>query len=140
MANLDREEFDEEMDRREFRRKRRVQNQVIAYISAVIMLAVILAGAGLGIHKGITAWNDKKEAQELQAQMEEMSANQEDQVVVEAPVETEEPVVEEEKNQLDEIVDACIAEMPLEDKVAGLFIITPEALTYYYGTFHSYFH
>ena len=129
MANLDREEFDEEMDRREFRRKRRVQNQVIAYISAVIMLAVILAGAGLGIHKGITAWNDKKEAQELQAQMEEMSANQEDQVVVEAPVETEEPVVEEDKSQLDEIVDACIAEMPLEDKVAGLFIITPEALT-----------
>ena len=129
MANLDIEEFDEEMDRREFRRKRRVQNQVIAYISAVIMLAVILAGAGLGIHKGITAWNDKKEAQELQAQMEEMSANQEDQVVVEAPVETEEPVVEEEKSQLDEIVDACIAEMPLEDKVAGLFIITPEALT-----------
>ena len=129
MANLDREEFDEEMDRREFRRKRRVQNQVIAYISAVIMLAVILAGAGLGIHKGITAWNDKKEAQELQAQMEEMSANQEDQVVVEAPVETEEPVVEEEKSQLDEIVDACIAEMPLEDKVSGLFIITPEALT-----------
>ena len=61
--------------------------------------------------------------------MEEMSANQEDQVVVEAPVETEEPVVEEEKSQLDEIVDACIAEMPLEDKVAGLFIITPEALT-----------
>ena len=129
MADLDREEFDEEMDRREFRRKRRVQNQVIAYISAVIMLAVILAGAGLGIHKGITAWNDKKEAQELQAQMEEMSANQEDQVVVEAPVETEEPVVEEEKSQLDEIVDACIAEMPLEDKVSGLFIITPEALT-----------
>ena len=129
MANLDREEFDEEMDRREFRRKRRVQNQVIAYISAVIMLAVILAGAGLGIHKGITAWNEKKGAQELQAQMEEMSANQEDQVVVEAPVETEEPVVEEEKSQLDEIVDACIAEMPLEDKVAGLFIITPEALT-----------
>lgn len=129
MADLDREEFDEEMDRREFRRKRRVRNQVIAYISAVIMLAVILAGAGLGIHKGITAWNDKKEAQELQAQMEEMSANQEDQVVVEAPVETEEPVVEEEKSQLDEIVDACIAEMPLEDKVAGLFIITPEALT-----------
>lgn len=129
MADLDREEFDEEMDRREFRRKRRVRNQVIAYISAVIMLAVILAGAGLGIHKGITAWNDKKEAQELQAQMEEMSANQEDQVVVEAPVETEEPVVEEEKSQLDEIVDACIAEMPLEDKVAGLLIITPEALT-----------
>ena len=73
MANLDREEFDEEMDRREFRRKRRVQNQVIAYISAVIMLAVILAGAGLGIHKGITAWNDKKEAQELQAQIERKS-------------------------------------------------------------------
>ena len=128
MADLDREEFDEEMDRREFRRKRRVRNQVIAYVSAVIMLAVILIGAGLGIHRVIAAWNDKKQAEELQAQMEEMSA-QEEQVAVEAPVETEEPVEEEQKSQLDEIVDACIAEMPLEDKVAGLFIITPEALT-----------
>ena len=128
MADLDREEFDEEMDRREFRRKRRVRNQVIAYVSAVIMLAVILTGVGLGIHRVIAAWNDKKQAEELQAQMEEMSA-QEEQVAVEAPVETEEPVEEEQKSQLDEIVDACIAEMPLEDKVAGLFIITPEALT-----------
>lgn len=129
MADLDREEFDEELDRREYRRKRRVRNQVTAYISAVVMLAVILTGAGLGIHKGIAAWNDKKQAQELQAKMEEMSAESGEQVVVEAPVETEEPAAKEEKSQLDEIVDARIAEMPLEDKVAGLFIITPEALT-----------
>ena len=128
MADLGREEFDEGMDRREFRRKRRIRNQVIAYISAIIILAIILTGAGLGIHRGIAAWNDKKQAEELQAQLEEMSADQEEQVVVEAPVETEEPV-QEEKSHLDEIVDSRIEEMPLEDKVAGLFIITPEALT-----------
>lgn len=129
MADLDREEFDEEMDRREFRRKRRVRNQVITYISAVIILAVILTGAGLGIHKAIEAWSDKKQAEEIRAQMEEMNADQEEQAVVEAPVETQEPPAEEEKSQLDEIVDACIETMPLEDKVAGLFLITPEALT-----------
>lgn len=128
MADLGREEFDEDMDRREFRRKRRIRNQVIAYISAIIILAIILTGAGLGIHRGIAAWNDKKQAEELQAQLEEMSADQEEQVAVEAPVETEEPV-QEEKSHLDEIVDSRIEEMPLEDKVAGLFIITPEALT-----------
>ena len=128
MADLGREEFDEDMDRREFRRKRRIRNQVIAYISAIIILAIILTGAGLGIHRGIAAWNDKKQAEELQTQLEEMSADQEEQVAVEAPVETEEPV-QEEKSHLDEIVDSRIEEMPLEDKVAGLFIITPEALT-----------
>ena len=129
MADLDKEKMDEELDRREFRRKRRVRNQIIVYISAVIMLALILTGAGMGIHRGIAVWKDKKEAAELKAQLEEMSAQQEEPVVVEAPVETQEPEVKEEKSQLDEIVDSCIAEMPLEDKVAGLFMITPEALT-----------
>lgn len=126
MADLDREEFDQE-DRRELRRKRRIRNQIIAYISAVLMLAVILTGAAIGIHKAVTAMNDKKHAKELQEQLEAMSAQQEEPVVVEAPEET--PAAEEEKSKLDMIVDNCIAEMPLEDKVAGLFIITPEALT-----------
>lgn len=127
MANSNREEFNE-MDRREFRRKRRIRNQIISYISAGIILAVIIGGAGIGIHKGLDILKDKKNAAKLKEQLEEMSAEQEEQVVVEAPEETQNPV-EEEITPLDEIVNARITEMPIEDKVAGLFIITPEALT-----------
>lgn len=129
MADLDRENMDEEMDRREFRRKRRVRNQIISYVVTGIVLAAVIAGASVGVHKAVTVLNDKKHAKELQEQLDELSEAAAEPVVVEAPVAEEEQEPQEEKSQLDEIVDACIAEMPLEDKVAGLFIITPEALT-----------
>ena len=124
MANN--EAFDEEIDRREYRRKRRVRNQIIAYAVLVIFLAVLIVGGIIGVSKIMTGMRDKQQAEELQKQLEELS-KEEEPAIVEAPVETEEPV--EEKDYLDEIVDACIAEMPIEDKVAGLFMITPEALT-----------
>lgn len=135
MANRDREEieesYEEEYDekelRRQWRHKRRIRNQIIAYIVTGILLVGIIAGAGIGVHTAVRAMNDKKHAEELQAQLEELEETEP--VVVEAP---EEPIAEEpveEKSYLDEIVDACISEMPLEDKVKGLFIITPEALT-----------
>ena len=136
MANRDREEieesYEEEYDekelRRQWRHKRRIRNQIIAYIVTGILLVGIIAGAGIGVHTAVTAMNDKKHAEELQAQLEELEETEP--VVVEAPEEpvAEEPV-EEPIDYLDEIVDACISEMPLEDKIKGLFIITPEALT-----------
>lgn len=129
MADIRKEEFDEEMERREFRHKRRVRNQMISYIFAVVFFAAIIVGASFGVHKILTVMNDKKQAKLLQEQLEEMAESQIDPVVVEAPDSSEEPAEEGEKSYLDEIVDACIAEMPIEDKVAGLFFITPEALT-----------
>lgn len=119
--------LEEEMERREFRRKRRVRNQIISYVTVVVLLAGLATGGFFGVQQIMTTMNDKKQAEELKQQLEEL-AEVEEPAVVEAPVETEAPV-EEEKSYLDEIVDACIAEMPIEDKVAGLFIITPEALT-----------
>ena len=127
MADIDREEFDEEMDRREFRRRRRAKNQLIAYLVAGVMLLVILVGAGLGVHTAVTAMNDKKHAEELQEQLKELSESEP--VIVEAPEETVSEEQEETLDPLDEIVEGCISEMPIEDKVAGLFMITPEALT-----------
>ena len=82
MADTDRDEEFDEIDRREYRRKRRMKNQIIAYVSATVIMAVVIAGAGIGIHKGITSYQDKKNARELQAQLEEMSAQQEEPVVV----------------------------------------------------------
>lgn len=124
MANN--EVFDEEIDRREYRRKRRIRNQIIAYTVLVVVLALLIIGGIIGVSKIMSGVRDKQQAEELQKQLEELS-QEEAPVVVEAPTASEEPV--EEKSYLDEIVDACIAEMPVEDKVAGLFMITPEALT-----------
>lgn len=125
MANN--EALEEEMDRREFRRKRRVRNQIIAYVVFFVLLAGIIGGAVFGISRLLSSVNDKKHAEELQKQLQELSEMEAEPEVVEAPAESAEP--EAEQDYLGEIVDACISEMPLEDKVAGLFMITPEALT-----------
>lgn len=127
MAN--REALVEETDRRVYRHKRRVRNQVICYIVLVLILIGLVVGSVIGIRKIMSVISDKKHAQELQKQLEELSEQEEAQPVVEAPAEVSEPPEEIETNYLDEIVNSCISEMPLEDKVAGLFIITPEALT-----------
>lgn len=128
MANN--ESFDQEMDRREYRHRRRVRNQIIAYIVAAIVVVGLLIGAAFGIKHVMSVLEDKKHAEELQQQLEELSEMEVEAPVIEAPVEEpEEEEPAEEKSYLDEIVDSCISEMPLEDKVAGLFMITPEALT-----------
>lgn len=127
----DPEEYEgEAVDRREYRRKRRIHNQIIAYICAVVVLVGIAAGVGIGIHSGLSSYRDKKNAEELQQQLDAMSEQEEEPVVVEAPeasAEAEEPT--EELSPLDEVVYAQIETMPIEDKVAALFIVTPEALT-----------
>lgn len=117
----------DERERRELRRKRRVKNQIIAYAVLILILVGLITGGIVGISKIISVIKDKKQAEELQRQLEELSDAEEEPPVVEAPEEPMEP--EEEKDYLGEIVESSISEMPLKDKVAGLFMITPEALT-----------
>lgn len=127
MANNEELDVEAEVDRREYRRKRRVKNQIIAYTVLAVFLIAVIVGGIIGVSSVMKSVNDKKQAEELQKQLDELSQMQEEQAVVEAPSESAEPV--EEIDYLDEIVNASIAEMPIEDKVAGLFMITPEALT-----------
>lgn len=117
----------EDMDRKLYRHKRRVRNQVIAYIVLFIILAGVIAGGITGIRKVMQIINDKKQAEELQKQLEELDEPENDQAVVEPPIEEEPPA--ENTDWLEEIVTPYIAEMTLESKVAGLFMITPEKLT-----------
>lgn len=131
-------EFQEE-DKREFRRKRRLRNQILAYVSLVVILAVVITGGYFGIKAVSNAMEEKaqqKQAEEALAMAEslaeettEASEPSEEEVVVEEETTTE--VIEEytEEDLLNEIVESCISEMSLEDRVAGLFMITPEALT-----------
>ncbi len=125
MANN--EEIDDKIDRREYRHKRRVRNQIIAYTTLGVFLAGVIAGGTIGVSRLMSSMKDRKQAEELQKQLEELSQAEQEQVVVAAPEES--PEATEETNYLDIIVNTSIAEMPLEDKVAGLFVVTPEALT-----------
>ena len=130
-------EIQSEEDKREFRRKRRVRNQIIAYVSLVMVLLLVTVAGFFAIKAGSAALTEKK-----QQKLEEEAlaqATEETTQTVEGETESEpETVIEEETSTvveysdeelLDEIVDACISEMSLEDKVAGLFIVTPEELT-----------
>lgn len=126
--DYDEREYDE-MDydeRREYRRRRRIRNQIIVYVTVVIFVVAIVAGAVLGITTVTKRVSEKKQAEELAKQLEQMT--QEEEAVVEPPTPVEEEPVQE-VDWLEELVNTSVESMPLEDKVAGLFVVTPEAIT-----------
>lgn len=121
------ENANNEVEKRELRRKRRMRSQMIVYsiaALAVIMIAVLII-------LGVKTLAGKQEIVE--------SVQESQQVVLEDVVASEEEIVppsEEEvipvktpEQMLDEFIDEIVAQMPLEDRVAGLFFVTPEAIT-----------
>lgn len=132
---------DELLQKREARRKRRQRNTILAYLVVIILIALVAFGI-LGLIQLIskqpkapkpTPSQTEAPTSESESTEEEPSSETSEEVSSE-PEETEPVVVElteEEKRQqrLDQIVDDLIVEIPLEDKVAGLFIVTPEQLT-----------
>ncbi len=122
--DFDREETSEE--RRERRHKRRVRSQIIVYITVVIFILLLILGAFLGVKKLQAMWKNRQAQIVEQQQEEEAQAEEESSVTVSEP---EEVQVQSRDEMLEEIVNSCISEMPIEDKVAGLFMITPEQLT-----------
>ncbi|MBR1853566.1 MAG: beta-N-acetylhexosaminidase [Lachnospiraceae bacterium] len=121
------------MEKREARRRRRKQSQRVAYISMAVFLAVLIVGVSLAV--GIHIRNGRKQEiaqQEQQQQKVDALFASEEEIVLtqDGEVDSTELVTEMTPEQkLDEIVNAGIEVMPLEDKVAGLFIVTPEAIT-----------
>ncbi|MCM1101744.1 MAG: beta-N-acetylhexosaminidase [Clostridium sp.] len=117
-----------QQDRREIRRKRRIRNQVLAYATVLIFIIAIATGIVFGV-RYLTGESRKRE-QEKQDQVNQLLETEESLPDPEPEPEPSEEVAEltpEEK--LDQIVNAGIEVMPLEDKVAGLFIVTPESIT-----------
>lgn len=111
-----------EMERREIRHRRRVRNQIIAYISLAVVVIAMVVGGIVTVKHFAKKSADKKQKEELAKQLEELQESEE-------PVTISEPESVAETDQLDAKIEACISEMPLEDKVAGLFMITPESIT-----------
>ncbi len=115
-----------QQDRREARRKRRQRNQIMAYMTVLVFIIVLSLGIVLGVKQLTQTAREREEIQ--QEKVDEVFATEETiEVPEEMPTETVVELSPEEK--LDQIVNAVIEVMPLEDKVAGLFVVTPEAIT-----------
>lgn len=127
----DEDEEDDEEDRRSYRRRRRIRNQVISYsVVAVLLGAVIACGVLVG-RNIVVSLNEKKQAQaEMERQMqEEQEAEANREIVIDTPETLTEEPEETQEDYLGELVDSYLSEMLVEDKVAGLFIVKPEAIT-----------
>lgn len=116
-----------QQDKREERRKRRVRNQVISYLVLAVLILILAVGAVLGVRAVTAGMEEKREsAQSSQASIEEILKSEE---AIVTPEPTPEVVELTPQQKLDGIVEEGISVMPLEDKVAGLFIVTPESIT-----------
>ncbi len=133
------EEMNLEQERREIRRKRRVRNQIIAYTTICVLVAGLIAGGLIAVKYAVGAYSNKQQQEDVMAQIEEeITVEEEENPIIEDVVLTEPEVVPEvipevveptPEEKADEIVNAAIEVMSLEDKVAGLFIVTPESIT-----------
>lgn len=123
------EEMNREQERREARRKRRVRNQIVAYTVVGLLFIGVAVGSVLTGKYVLDRQNEKKQQEELMAQIQEEMDAAEDEIVLTEPEilpEIAEPTPEEREEA---IINSAIEVMPLEDKVAGLFIVTPESIT-----------
>lgn len=114
-----------QQDRREERRKRRQRNQIAAYITLIVLIAALATGI-VFLVRFLTQRGQTDTAANNQSKVEEILASEET-IQMQEPAQTTEQLTNEQR--LDEIVNAGIEVMPLEDKVAGLFIVTPESIT-----------
>ncbi|MCM1191063.1 MAG: beta-N-acetylhexosaminidase [Butyrivibrio sp.] len=127
---------DKQQEKREARRKRRIRNQIVSYMAVMLLIAAGAVGVVFGARQITESRQAQKEDQKnSQAVLDDFLASEPDlpspPSESDLPAEsTPEPVPELTPEQrLDEIVDSLIEVMPLEDKVAGLFIVTPESIT-----------
>lgn len=120
----------EEDDRRAYRRRRRIRNQIIVYSVVMVFVAAVVAG---GVYVGrniVGAVKEKRLVEEEARLQEQLQAEQEAEAAHDVVIDAPETIdIEPEVDYLGDVVESQISAMPLEDKVAGLFIVTPEAIT-----------
>lgn len=136
----DEEEIDDEDDdeaeswnnedmKRALRRSRRIRNQILAYAVVIVLIAGALGGAFWGGSKLFRKFQANKQNKEQQEEMTDIEQEEEPVVDIESSPEEEAQSEDVPLSPLDEIVTARIAEMPLVDKVAALFLVAPEQIT-----------
>lgn len=119
----DKDYSEERSAKRVVRRKRRIRNQIIAYIVMLMLVAAFVCGAVYG-GKRLVRFIDSRRA----AQPVEEDQPPQEVIEVNAPTVTPEPEPEPEVNPVDEVARYYIDQMTTEEKVAGLFFVTPESM------------
>lgn len=117
----------EEIDKRIVRRRKRMHSQIAAYVTLLLIIGIIIGGgvfAYILLKDNVKPVNNPND--QIAEHLDSLTDNEGDIVTPNFVSAAEEPTPEE---KLDEIIDAAIESMPLEDRVAGLFIVTPEGLT-----------
>lgn len=125
----------EELTSREARRRRRIRSQIAAYITLGIIVVLAVCGIIFGVKavmKGMASYDEKvsealaeaeSNAEAMQSEAEASQGTQEG--AAEGMTESAGAQID----PLDELVEALLQGMTLEEKVAGMFIVTPESIT-----------
>lgn len=139
--NYDNTEFDQNEINRINRHKRRVRNRIIAISVFIFVLLLVIGAIAFGIYKIASDVNTKASiAASISASETEASLSAEEDInsIIDSLLSEEEEVVdpEEEVSEnktpeelLDLEITNIISRMTISEKVAGLFIITPEQLS-----------
>lgn len=118
------------------RAKRRKRSRILAFLTLFVIIAVLAGGAVFGIgmlvkniqKKPVQTASVSEETTEPQSEIQEILNEISD--TVEEPVEeVTEPDNSEEDEAYDEWISGKIATLSLEDKVMGLFVVSPEQIT-----------
>lgn len=116
-------------EKREMRRQRRIRNLIWAYIGLILVLAGLILGGVFGV-RALTKFIEERQGNTFREEIipESIPESWEEDVQF-MEEETEVSVQPDTSRLLDEIIEARISEMTLEEKVAGLFIVRPEDIT-----------
>lgn len=115
------------LEKREQRKRRRKRNQLLAYLTTVLFAVLVIGAVACGvIYAGQRARERAESNASLEENIDQLMGSEE---TITKPEPTIEETVQTPEQRVDEIIDAAIAVMPIEDKVAGLFIVTPESIT-----------
>lgn len=124
MEDDDKKDYSEERSaKRVVRRKRRIRNQIIAYIVMLMLVAAFICGAVYGGKRLVRFIQDRRASEPVEEDVPPQEV-----IEVNAPTVTPEPEPEPEVNPVDEVARYYIDQMTTEEKVAGLFFVTPESM------------
>lgn len=119
--------------RREERRRRRIRNQIIAYLVLIVIIAGIVTGGYFGIRYLVELF--KPQNQQIIISDNRITESENNAGTIATPDDNIMDIVSGNETPMDEIspqqmaIDAYISSMTIEQKVANLFIVTPESIT-----------
>lgn len=127
----------DEKTSREKRRRRRIRNQILAYLTLIVIIALIAAAAFLGV-KCIISY-----VKNYNAKVNRVIEEAETSVVTEPASDAADMDIQDGSNvqdnegylpdnvdnPLDELIESLLGDMSTEEMVAGMFAVSPESIT-----------